>query len=85
MEKIDEEIEEHEIRSVRDEEAHVEQERLVVLPEVLPHDSHASHGWLAGSHGLLARTLSRPFSNLFQGLHRLQISVQLAQKLILPV
>ena len=88
MEKIDEEIEEHEIRSVRDEEAHVEQERLVVLPEVLPHDSHdshASHGWLAGSHGSLARTLSRPFSNLFQGLHRLQISVQLAQKLILPV
>ena len=64
MEKIDEDIEELEIRSVRDEEAHVEQERLVVLPEMLPHDSHdshASHGWLAGSHGSLACTLSRPF------------------------
>lgn len=36
MEKIDEDIEELEIRSVRDEEAHVEQERLIVLPEVLP-------------------------------------------------
>ena len=39
MEKIDEDIEELEIRSVRDEEAHVKQERLIVLPEVLPHDS----------------------------------------------
>lgn len=36
MEKIDEDIEELEIRSVRDEEAPVEQEHLVVLPEVLP-------------------------------------------------
>ena len=53
MEKIDEDIEELEIGSVRDEEAHVEQERLIVLPEVLPHDSHDSHAlhcWLAGSH-----------------------------------
>ena len=53
MEKIDEDIEELEIGSVRDEEAHVEQERLIVLPEVLPHDSHDSHalhGWLAGMH-----------------------------------
>ena len=39
MEKIDEDIEELEIRSVCDEEAHVKQERLIVLPEVLPHDS----------------------------------------------
>ena len=56
MEKIDEDIEELEIGSVRDEEAHVEQECHIVLLEVLPHDSHdshdshASHGWLAGSH-----------------------------------
>lgn len=50
MEKIDEDIEELEIGSVRDEEAHVEQERLIVLLEVLPHDSHALHGWLTGSH-----------------------------------
>ena len=50
MEKIDEDIEELEIGSVHDEEAHVEQEHLIVLPEVLPHDSHALHGWLAGSH-----------------------------------
>ena len=42
MEKIDEDIEELEIGSVRYEEAHVEQERHFVLPEVLPHDSHAS-------------------------------------------
>lgn len=49
MEKIDEDIEELEIGSVRDEEAHVEQERLIVLPQDL-HDSHALHGWLAGMH-----------------------------------
>ena len=50
MEKIEEDIEELEIGSVRYEEAHVEQERHIVLPEVLPHDSHASLArWLAGS------------------------------------
>ena len=43
MEKIDEDIEELEIRSVRDEEAHVKQERLIVLPEVLPHDSRVRY------------------------------------------
>ena len=47
MEKVDEDIEELEIRSLRDEEAHVEQERLVVLPEVLPLAWLAYLAWLA--------------------------------------
>ena len=60
MEKVDEDIEELEIRSVRDEEAHVEQERLIVLPEVLPlawltYLAWLTHwltwlAWLAGLH-----------------------------------
>ena len=57
MEKVDEDIEELEIRSLRDEEAHVEQERLVVLPEVLPlawltYLAWLTHWltWLAGLH-----------------------------------
>lgn len=43
MEKIDEDIEELEIRSVREEEARVKQERLIVLPEVLPLDSRVRY------------------------------------------
>ena len=64
MEKVDEDIEELEIRSVRDEEAHVEQERLVVLPEVLPLAWLAYLAWLAriprmvGSLARMARWLA---------------------------